>query len=175
MRIAGGTKDISAGQLLDRFGVAMGMPFPAGPYLDDLAYEELEKLDFDVRALKRTGVIPKLRIDEGFFNLSGAETRLMRYAADPGDIPAGPVTAELFASLAGLLISDAHCLSDRFGTEVTYMAGGVASRRTVSALVNKKADGSIRFGDPALSGDNAVGTALLAKRKYETGKRITGK
>lgn len=175
MTIAGGTKDISAGQLLDRFGVAMGMPFPAGPYLDDLAYDELSKLDFDTSLLKKTGIIPRLRINDGYFNLSGAETRLMRYAADPGDIPAGLVTAELFAALTELLISDARVLSESCSTNATYMAGGVASSRTFRALADKKANGSIRFGDPALSGDNAVGTALLAKRRYETGKRITGK
>ena len=43
MEIVGGTRDISAGQLLDRFGVALGMPFPSGGYLDDIAYEVLEK------------------------------------------------------------------------------------------------------------------------------------
>ena len=34
MEICGGTKDISAGQLIDRAGVAMGYPFPSGAYLD---------------------------------------------------------------------------------------------------------------------------------------------
>ena len=35
--IVGAAKDISYGQLLDRFGVDMGFPFPAGKYIDELA------------------------------------------------------------------------------------------------------------------------------------------
>lgn len=175
MSIAGGTKDIAVGQLLDRFGVALGMPFPSGSYLDDMAFSFLEKTDFNVSGFKRTGVIPKLKIDDGYFNLSGAETRLMKYAADPGSIPQDQVAAELFAAITDLLIRDAQYLGGRYDTEITYMAGGAASSRTVRALVNKGQHCNIRFGDPALSGDNAIGTALLAKRRYETGNSITGK
>ena len=175
MTIAGGTKDISVGQLFDRFGVALGMPFPSGQYLDDMAYEVLEKSDFDAGRLGRTGVLPKLRSEDGFFNLSGAETRLMRYAEDPGDIPPEAVAAELFASVCSLLADDALYLSGRYGTEIIYMAGGAASSRTFRKLIEKGGHGNIRFGDPGLSGDNAVGTALLAKRRYETGNSITGK
>ncbi|MBQ2094548.1 MAG: hypothetical protein II474_01475, partial [Firmicutes bacterium] len=35
--VVGGTKDISYGQLLDRMGVDLGYPFPAGKTIDDLA------------------------------------------------------------------------------------------------------------------------------------------
>ena len=45
----------------------------------------------------------RIRIDEGCFNLSGAETRLMRFAETQGDAPAETVTAELFASISELL------------------------------------------------------------------------
>ncbi|WP_301859388.1 peptidase [uncultured Megasphaera sp.] len=33
----GGTSDISAGQFIDRVGVALGLPFPAGVHVDELA------------------------------------------------------------------------------------------------------------------------------------------
>ena len=175
MTIAGGTKDISVGQLLDRFGVAMGMPFPSGSYLDGLAYEFLQESDFDTSKLKKTGVLPKLKMDDGYFNLSGAETRLMRYADDRGGIQPAHVAAELFVAVTELLVNDARYLSDKFGTSVIYMAGGVASSRTLRALIRNNYCIDIKFGDPGLSGDNAVGTALLAKRRYETGKCNTGK
>ena len=175
MDIVGGTRDISAGQLLDRFGVALGMPFPSGRYLDDMAYEVLEKEDFDTKKLPKTGVLPKIKCEKGYFNLSGAETRLMRYAADPEDVPAADVTAELFASVSGLLINTAHYLSDRYCAKNIYMAGGVASSRTFRAIAQRSSSADIRFGDPELSGDNAVGTALLAKRINETGNSNSGK
>lgn len=177
MEIVGGTLDISIGQLLDRYGVAMGMPFPSGQYLDDIAYRALESAGFDKKAIACTGVIPKLKIRDGYFNLSGAETRLMKYAGAYSDDAKGsdPVTAELFASIAGLLADEAAYLSDKYGITNIWMAGGVASSRTVRKLLSSVEDIDIHFGDTALSGDNAVGTALLAKRIHETGNRNTSK
>ena len=174
MEIVGGTLDISAGQLLDRFGVAIGMPFPSGKYLDDIAYEVLEKADFDSGKIKKTGVIPKLRIKDGYFNLSGAETRLMRYAGTNADASAADVTAELFASVSELLIKDAQYLSEKYCAQSIYMAGGVASSRTFRTIAERNGSIDIHFGDPDLSGDNAAGAALLAKRIYETGNSISG-
>ena len=135
----------------------------------------LKDCGFNTDKVKKTGVLPKLRIKDGHFNLSGAETRLMRYAGAPGDIDSACVTAELFASVSDLLISDALYLSEKHSVDNIYMAGGVASSRTFRAIAAGCTGAEIRFGDPALSGDNAVGTALLAKRKYETGNRISGK
>ncbi len=175
MEIAGGTLDISAGQLLDRFGVAMGMPFPAGRYLDDIAYAVLETEGFDPCRIKKTGVLPKLRHSDGYFNLSGAETRLMRYAEAPNDSSAEDVASELLISVSELLINDAIYLRNKYSIETIYMAGGVASSRTFRTLVQIGGYENIYFASPELSGDNAAGTALLAKRINETGNSITGK
>ena len=173
MEIIGGTRDISAGQLLDRFGVAMGMSFPSGRYLDDIAYEVLDKISFDIRKIRKTGVMPKIVPSEGYFNLSGAETRLMRYAEANDAVPFSDVTAELFASVSELLINDAKSLSKKYNLAKIYMAGGVASSRTFRAIAQTSGIIEIRFGSPDLSGDNAVGTALLAKRINETCNSIT--
>ena len=175
MEIVGGTLDISVGQLLDRFGVAIGMPFPSGKYLDDIAYEVLEKADFDCGKAEKTGVIPKFRINDGYFNLSGAETRLMRYSGTKDTASAADVTAELFASVSELLIKDAQYLSEKYCAQSIYMAGGVASSRTFRAIAERTRSIDIHFGAPDLSGDNAAGAALLAKRIYETGNSISGK
>ncbi|MBQ6440750.1 MAG: DNA-binding protein [Mogibacterium sp.] len=175
MEIVGGTRDISAGQLIDRFGVAIGMPFPSGKYLDDIAFRVLERADFKAKNIERSGAIPAIRIDDGYFNLSGAETRLMRYIDTHGTASAEDVTAELFASVSELLIKDAQYLSEKYFAENIYMAGGVASSRTFRVIVQKSSSINIQFGDPDLSGDNAVGAALLAKRVYETGNSNSGK
>lgn len=176
MEIAGGTLDISIGQLLDRYGVAMGMPFPSGQYLDDIAYSVLENTGFDQETAAETGVMPKIRIKDGYFNLSGAETRLMKYAGShSNDKEAAQVAAELFVSIAKLLTDEASYLSDKYGIRDIYMAGGAASSRTVRKLLSAVKGMDIKFGDAALSGDNAVGTALLAKRVHETGNSNSGK
>lgn len=37
LTLLGRTLDLHAGQVVDRTGVALGLPFPAGPHLEDLA------------------------------------------------------------------------------------------------------------------------------------------
>ena len=39
LTLLGGTLDLHAGQVVDRTGVALGLPFPAGPYLEKLAVQ----------------------------------------------------------------------------------------------------------------------------------------
>ena len=65
-KIVGGTKDLPAGQFIDRIGVLMGMEFPCGKYLDTMAmeYENDEKV--------------KTSVSEGYINFSGEETRYRR-------------------------------------------------------------------------------------------------
>lgn len=37
LTLLGTSLDLHAGQMVDRVGVALGLPFPAGPYLEELA------------------------------------------------------------------------------------------------------------------------------------------
>ena len=161
-RIAGGTKDISFGQLLDRAGVAMGYPFPAGKPMDDLCISQLTdsaSTDF---------VFPRIIIDNGYFNLSGAETKLLKYIEknninSKATDTAQPLIAGMFKYIADILIKSAEFLLDKYGLNTAYMAGGVASSMYIRQIINN-CDIDIKFGDPVLSGDNAVGVARLARR-----------
>ena len=167
MHIAGGTKDISVGQLLDRTGVALGYAFPSGGYLDAVAYETLERSGFEIPRGELHGYMPVIRLsDDGYFNLSGAETKLLRcIEGGISDSDARLMITELFISISDLLYGAARILADRYGSGKVYMAGGVASSMTVRKLIALKSDSKdIIFGDPELSGDNAAGIALLARR-----------
>lgn len=171
--IFGGTLDISLGQLIDRAGVAMGYPFPAGAYLDELAGS------FYSANGRARSLLPRVRITDGKFNLSGTETRILRLIEDSSSAEDHPAFAysifETAASLlaesavqAGILLSDSSCGSDTARPRV-YMAGGVSASSYIRRSIRDKLAGRIDapeviFGDPALSGDNAVGTARLARR-----------
>lgn len=175
LRICGGTLDISAGQLIDRVGVALGLPFPSGAYLDS--------------ALKNysgeaASVLPAIRVKDGFFNLSGTETAILRQieklkqkaveesrAVTEADYI--PYIKELFIKIADTLSLAASRLTASEHTDTVFMAGGVSSssfiRDRLNALPDTSGDVSasgIRyiFGRPELSGDNAVGIAILTER-----------
>ena len=72
--IVGGTRDLNAGQAIDRIGVALGVPFPAGPGLEKLA-------------LSYTGKIPKKKpaVSDGYVNLSGLENLALGLYGESGD------------------------------------------------------------------------------------------
>jgi len=162
--IIGGTRDISFGQLIDRTGVAMGLPFPAGAYLDKIASEYEGSL---------TPQIPRIKFDAGHFNLSGPETAIMRMIEDAPDELQHAVVKQIFDAVADLLYKAASELSREHSARTVYMAGGVASSSYIRNKIDKTLTGSshndfkIIFGRPSLSGDNAAGIAMLARRLQE--------
>lgn len=178
MEIVGGTLDISIGQLLDRFGVALGFPFPAGKYIDKQAAL------YDGKSLP--GIVPGIRIMDGYFNLSGPENELLKFARSFAekhgtdeitddsmhieDRYLSAVCYELIDRISDVLLISINYLTSAYDADTVYMAGGVASSDTLRNIISKKSEREryrIVFGDADLSGDNAVGTALLARRNEE--------
>jgi N6-L-threonylcarbamoyladenine synthase len=167
LTITGGTRDISIGQFFDRIGVAMGFPFPAGSYLDRAAVEFITECPVTADHLRNS--ISRIRLSDGYFNLSGHETYMMRLieAADPDEYPWAAY--EMFDKTADLLASAASDLAQKHSVNRVYMAGGVSSstfirQSILSRLERRKSPVEIVFGPPELSGDNAVGIARLARR-----------
>lgn len=148
-KIVGGTKDISAGQLLDRLGVRLGMKFPCGKELDALSLT--------------TDKVINIKPSEsgGFFNFSGAETKLLKLS-DTEDAAVLARTALLFAANS---INEA--LKTAAAGKVLFV-GGVASN-TILREMFSKAQYKAYFASPELSCDNAVGVSYIAKKMYEEG------
>ncbi|MBR2674551.1 MAG: hypothetical protein IKE52_03730 [Mogibacterium sp.] len=162
MKIVGGSLDISFGQLLDRFGVALGFHFPSGEYIDRLASEHSSDVE--------CGIMPRIGLKEGYFNLSGAETRLLHFAkSNPETKDIAAISREIMQGISDLLIKSCDYLSEKYNINSIYMAGGVASSESLRQIIKgriKNGDYRIIFGDKALSGDNAVGIALLGREAY---------
>lgn len=146
-KIIGGTKDISAGQLLDRLGVALGMKFPCGKELDALSLTTDKVIDIKPA---QTG---------GFFNFSGAETKLLKLTETED--------AAILARSALLLVAKSiNAALTAVNPKKVLFVGGVASN-TILRESLKKAQYKTFFASPELSGDNAVGVAHIAKKMYE--------
>lgn len=159
----GGTRDSSFGQLVDRTGVLLGLPFPAGPSLEELAVkgEAAGRLGASVQGLT--------------CSVSGAEAAARRLA-ESGETPEN-VAAEIYSFLArtaARLLAEAKV---QFDLPETLLAGGVASsalfrRLLAERLVRDRVPLRVHFAQPHLSGDNAVGVACIARRQaMETEER----
>ena len=152
----GGTSDISAGQFIDRVGVALGLSFPAGLHLDRLA---------------RTCAVPvkagHVFYKNGEVSFSGMETRAQRQIAGGSAVPAELaqwVLATVWDGLRRLL--DGAAADRPMATLVA--AGGVLAndylRRQLDSYCRKQ---QIRLltAAPEFSCDNASGAAFWADWK----------
>ena len=147
----GGTADLNAGQIIDRVGVYMGMPFPSGPHVER-------------EALLNTAPVPKRKISRNGLsvNLSGLEN-IAKGVFDKTSDKA--LTSMLVLDYIGRAISDmCNAYTEKYGDEPFVFAGGVMSNSIIKKML---ADGrEARFAEPVLSSDNAVGTARLALKRY---------
>ena len=77
----------------------------------------------------------------------------------------------IFYRIQQLLHDTAVQLSQKYKVDTVVMAGGVSASETLrkyAALWQEQRDGCrILFGDPVLSGDNAVGISLLGGRRSQ--------
>ena len=160
LTLLGGTLDLHAGQVVDRVGVALGLPFPAGPHLEKLALQGHAEARLPV-SMAEGG----LRC-----HLSGAESQAQRWIAS-GAISPEDTAMEIYDLLARTVARMILAGAAKTGIRQVLIAGGVASSALFRRLVterNRKSDRGLRvcFGKPEYSGDNAVGAALIGARKY---------
>ncbi len=149
--LVGETKDLNAGQVIDRVGVAMGLSFPAGA--------ELEKL-----AMENTARVPRrrLRVENCSVNLSGLENLSLRLYHESGS--RALCAAFVFGELAETIRTMGEQYEARYGKMPMVFAGGVMSNVLIRRVLEARFEAV--FAEPELSRDNAVGVAALALRRY---------
>ena len=155
----GGSADLHAGQLVDRAGVEMGLRFPAG--------EELEKLAVCGKNQGRLGC----SVDGGglICHLSGAETRVRQWIRD-GNISREDIAREIYDLLSRTLIRMLQAGREKTGIRQALITGGVAASELLRQMMAERVKKTrncpeIVFGKPEMSGDNAVGVALIGANR----------
>ena len=146
----GGTTDISAGQLIDRTGQLLGIPFPSGKHIDALSGEAVMTETFRVKC-------PALE-----FSLSGVQNKVQQFH-QKYENPAETAAYALRCVANAVLQATKNALKVYPGLPVVF-SGGVASNsmlREVIAPLNPI------FSKPEFSTDNAMGVAVLAYRAQE--------
>ena len=149
--LLGGTSDISAGQLIDRTGVLLGLDFPAGKAVDQLA-QSGKDTKFSVK------------LNNFIFSLSGMENKvksMLEQGAEKADI----------ARFALLTVADVvrratlAVLKQYPGLPI-LCSGGVASNTILRQVMEPL--GAV-FAQPRFSTDNAMGVAILTWRSVKAG------
>ena len=146
----GSSNDLFAGQAVDRLGVKLGFPFPAGVYVSQLAAECDDKLK------------PKVSVKGLNCNLSGLQNqceKLIEQGADNSYI-----CKYCLSFIAHTLLKMADNAREIYGQLPIVFVGGVMSSDVIKNIVAEKLSDSY-FVQPVFSSDNAIGTAAAAARK----------
>ena len=146
----GGTTDISAGQLIDRTGQLLELPFPSGKHLDSLS------------ANAQLKEVYKVKCQELTFSLSGIQNKVQQFHEKYG-IPE-ETAAYALRCVSGAVYRTTEEAMKRYPDTPVVFSGGVASN---SMLRKVMAPLGPVFSEPRYSTDNAMGVAVLAKRLTE--------
>lgn len=143
------TLDISAGQLIDRVGVKMGLEFPCGAAMDELALKSNAEYKIN----------PSLKDCD--CNLSGGENKISALL-EKGESKEN-IAKFTFSYVLEAISQMTARVFDRYGEKPILYAGGVAASRYISQILKEKY--SAFFASPAFSADNAAGVAIIAAIK----------
>ena len=151
-RIVGGTKDLPAGQFIDRVGVKLGMQFPCGKYLD-------------YSAMNYQGTKHKVKtcVNNCYINFSGEETRYSRMA-EKGESP-DSIAYSVMKCIGESVRKSVEEARKAYGVENVLMVGGVSSSQMLRAQFSDMP--GVYFAAPELSTDNAVGVCEIGARWTE--------
>ena len=143
--------DLKAGQAVDRVGVMLGLPFPAGPALDALSRE----------SQKNYKIKPFLR--DGNCSLSGVQNRCgqMKAAGEADCDIARYCIESVCAALRGMT----RALTEQYPGLPLLYSGGVMSNSLIRERFTEEF-GAV-FAAPGYSSDNAVGIAVLGALRTE--------
>ena len=146
----GGTTDISAGQLIDRTGQLLNLPFPSGKHLDVLSSQAQGREVFRVKC-------PGME-----FSLSGVQNKVQQFHEKNGE-PAETAAFALRCVSNAVYQATANALKVYPDLKVVF-SGGVASN---SMLRKQMQHLNPIFSEPQFSTDNAMGVAVLTYRMQE--------
>ena len=138
--------DLKAGQAVDRTGVMLGFPFPAGKYVDELAQKSEKKYKINIK------------LKDGNCCLSGVENKcrdMLKNGESKEDICRYCIDYIMTA-----LYKMALWAKENYGDLPMIFSGGVMSNSIIKKEFTEKLNAS--FAEPVFSADNAAGTAILA-------------
>ena len=142
--------DLKAGQAVDRVGLMLGLQFPCGAALEQLAKQSSSTAAMQVR------------LKDGCCSLSGLQNQCEQMLKKP--IPAADIAKYCLNSVAAVIAAMTKDAAQKCGNPAVLYAGGVLSDRLIQEQL-KKLPLQTAFAEPAYSCDNAAGIAVYAARK----------
>ena len=167
-KILGQTRDDAAGEAFDKIGKILGLPYPAGPIIDEKAKKGDPKFHR----------FPQALVNEGFeFSFSGLKTSVMYYLEDKPDQEVflndhlNDICASVSEAITGVLIKKLRKAVEHTGVETIALAGGVSANSMLREKAEKlasKLELNLHIPKLAYCTDNA---AMIAMTGYLMAKQ----
>ena len=166
--LLGETIDDAAGEAFDKSAKTLGLPYPGGPALAQLA----AKGDAKAFALPR----PLLHSGDLDFSFAGLKTAVWTQHCKLGDAPSAQALADLAAStqaaIVDVLAAKCERALEHTGLSRLVVAGGVGANRSLrdrlSQLCGRRGV-QLHFPELALCTDNGAMIALAAAMRLQRG------
>lgn len=143
------SRDLKAGQAVDRAGVMLGLKFPCGKELDKLSQKSGS--EFKIKP-------SMLGLD---CSLSGVENKAVKMFENGES--AYDISKFVLSSISAAIEEMTSGILNKYGALPLVYAGGVMSNTLIKYNITKKFNAY--FADSAYSCDNACGTAIYAYLK----------
>ena len=151
VELVGKTLDLNAGQLIDRIGVMLGLKFPCGHELEQLALKSNAKIKAKA-TLKDTDCC-----------LSGIENICKKAFSD--GMSKEDVSLMCLMYVEKAISEMCKKILEKYGEMPVIFAGGVMSDKIIKDKISEKFNAY--FATPEFSADNAGGTAFLTYLKHK--------
>lgn len=156
--IIGATKDISAGQFIDRTGVYLGMKFPCGKELDALSLKTQDTIKLPICT------------DGAYMNFSGVETKIKGLIGSEND---AVIARSVIENIRDTLIKAINSAIEKTRIKKVLAVGGVMSNSLIRKGLEENINGRLYLASPEFSSDNAAGTAALSEYIFKKGKDLS--
>jgi N6-L-threonylcarbamoyladenine synthase len=174
-RLLGATRDDAAGEAFDKVAKLLGLPYPGGRYIEQLAAEGDAKRFQFARPMVRRNATPD---DDDYydFSFSGLKTAVLNAVRGSKDIDSdkAAIARGFQDSLIETLVAKTARAADAFFRDRVVLGGGVACNRTLAAAMRARLepDGiNVFTPSPRLATDNAAMIARAAFFRFERGER----
>lgn len=168
-RVLGSTIDDAAGECFDKIGKMIGLPYPAGPEIDQLAKNGNRPYERFPR--------PLIHEKNDDFSFSGLKTSVRYFLRDhPEILKDKQAICDLCAGVQDAIVEvlDAKTFraAKRLGVRCITISGGVACNSELRKRFQPEPplwNGTVRFADKRFCTDNAAMIGILAERKLKRG------
>lgn len=157
-KIVGETRDDAVGEAYDKVGRVMGLTYPAGREIDELAHKGKDVYDFPRAMIKED------HLEFSFSGLKSAFINLHHNAEQKGEILVKEdLCASFQAAVLDILLAKTKKALERYPVKTLVVAGGVAANQGLrERLAEEITDVGVVIPPLRLCGDNAGMIALAA-------------